>query len=266
MDQFQINSEEEQNTYQPSAELPKPEPSFAKATDGKHKLDRQQKISLAVIAVIGVGVLIFGFWHLKNGVSIPFPDFDKMDTNQEEVVVDTRDETLRTQDSDEDGLNDYDEKYVYNTSAYLQDTDSDGYSDKQEVESGYDPTCPAGQNCFSDEFIEGQDQSTGAASTGTEYMSAEDLRATLLETGEVDQETLNQVDDETLMQLYSQTMDSEGPDAADYTDPENLSVDQIRELLVESGLSEEEVNMLDDETLLDMYQQALDEVREMQSD
>ncbi len=44
-----------------------------------------------------------------------------------------------TKDSDGDGLNDYDEVYVYFTNPCKADTDGDGYSDKTEIDSGYNP-------------------------------------------------------------------------------------------------------------------------------
>ncbi len=48
-------------------------------------------------------------------------------------------EDIADVDSDNDGLLDSDEINIYNTDPNKADTDSDGYSDGQEVESGYDP-------------------------------------------------------------------------------------------------------------------------------
>lgn len=42
-------------------------------------------------------------------------------------------------DTDNDGLNDYDEIYKYQTKPRVADTDGDGYSDGQEVKNNYDP-------------------------------------------------------------------------------------------------------------------------------
>jgi len=46
---------------------------------------------------------------------------------------------LKNQDSDKDGLSDYDELYIYHTDPYNPDTDGDGYTDGYEVANGYDP-------------------------------------------------------------------------------------------------------------------------------
>lgn len=45
----------------------------------------------------------------------------------------------KTADADKDGLSDYDEVYKYITQPCLSDTDNDGYSDKTEVDGGYNP-------------------------------------------------------------------------------------------------------------------------------
>lgn len=46
-------------------------------------------------------------------------------------------------DSDGDGLTDYQEINVYRTDPHNKDTDRDGYSDKAEIDAGYDPLTPA---------------------------------------------------------------------------------------------------------------------------
>ncbi|MBN1326245.1 C39 family peptidase [Candidatus Falkowbacteria bacterium] len=43
------------------------------------------------------------------------------------------------QDSDNDGLSDYEEKNIYNSNLNMIDTDNDGYKDGQEVFNGYSP-------------------------------------------------------------------------------------------------------------------------------
>ena len=49
---------------------------------------------------------------------------------------------LKSEDSDKDGLSDYDEVTIYKSSRYKKDTDGDGYTDKEEVDSGFNPSGP----------------------------------------------------------------------------------------------------------------------------
>jgi hypothetical protein len=49
-------------------------------------------------------------------------------------------EYLKTIDSDQDGLSDYDEQYIFHTDNLHADTDGDGYFDGDEVKNGYDPS------------------------------------------------------------------------------------------------------------------------------
>lgn len=51
-------------------------------------------------------------------------------------------EFLQKQDSDSDGLSDYDEIVKYNSNPNKKDTDGDGYDDKDEVDAGYNPAGP----------------------------------------------------------------------------------------------------------------------------
>ena len=48
-------------------------------------------------------------------------------------------EELKSMDSDDDGLSDYDEINIYKTDPNNPDTDGDGYSDGEEVNNGYNP-------------------------------------------------------------------------------------------------------------------------------
>ncbi len=65
------------------------------------------------------------------------------------------------QDSDQDGLSN-DEEVLYKTDPLNKDTDSDGYMDGVEVESGYDPTKPAP----GDKLLAGEDTRDTAGVSG----------------------------------------------------------------------------------------------------
>jgi plastocyanin len=53
--------------------------------------------------------------------------------------VEQLEKILKLTDTDSDGLSDYDEVVVYGTNPNLKDTDGDKYSDKLEIDNGYNP-------------------------------------------------------------------------------------------------------------------------------
>ena len=50
--------------------------------------------------------------------------------------------TGKSPDADNDGLDDYDEEFKYQTDPANPDTDNDGYKDGAEVKNGYNPNGP----------------------------------------------------------------------------------------------------------------------------
>ena len=72
-----------------------------------------------------------------NGIEDGDEDYDSDGiTNKPEIELGT-DPTVS--DTDEDGVNDYDEVNKYSTNPILVDTDADGVSDGKEIELGTDP-------------------------------------------------------------------------------------------------------------------------------
>lgn len=65
-------------------------------------------------------------------------DKDRLSDDDEKIFGTNPEET----DTDQDGLNDYDEVRVYLTDPLNPDTDGDGYKDGEEVEYGYNPSGP----------------------------------------------------------------------------------------------------------------------------
>jgi hypothetical protein len=103
------------------------------------------------LAIISLLILIFvtNYWYrnLKKTVSYDLPDFLKEQLvnnqdNQEQTIAE-----LKNKDTDQDGLTDFAELYQYYTSMFLDDTDSDGIKDGDEVVKGDDPLCPFGEEC-----------------------------------------------------------------------------------------------------------------------
>lgn len=86
--------------------------------------------SLIVVAAFLVGRVVL---VTKNGLS------GLARTNDSPRVLSATDEDPLSQDSDKDGVADYDEAY-YETNPFDPDSDDDGFLDGEEVVSGYDPT------------------------------------------------------------------------------------------------------------------------------
>lgn len=114
----------------------------------KPVLNGQQKASFALILGFGVLAFVFGGFYLWKHVASPFdisysgPKFLTGDEKQQQEM-----DALKKTDTDVDGLNDYEELYVYKTSPYLKDSDSDGTDDKIEIAQGGDPNCAPNQPC-----------------------------------------------------------------------------------------------------------------------
>ncbi|MFH1089597.1 MAG: hypothetical protein V1716_04195 [Candidatus Uhrbacteria bacterium] len=70
-----------------------------------------------------------------DSVGVGDKDLDNLDASIEKRLG-ISDENI---DSDSDGLSDYDEYHKYKTDPAKSDTDGDGYSDKVEIDGGYNP-------------------------------------------------------------------------------------------------------------------------------
>ena len=107
---------------------------------GREGLSKEQKIGVILLSIFSVFAIGLGILQIRNTMYAPFalnkkiPPLVRDDINTEEALM--------YRDTDKDGLNDFDESYVYLTSRYLADTDSDGLSDKAEVYKRTDPLCP----------------------------------------------------------------------------------------------------------------------------
>jgi len=107
-----------------------------------------QRLALGLFVVIGLMTFGLGAVRLSKSIGDPLrlkgggSGFKSAEETEREKT-----EKLRGQDTDGDTLNDYDELYVFKTSPFLDDTDSDGENDGKEVASESDPNCPKGKTC-----------------------------------------------------------------------------------------------------------------------
>jgi len=128
-------------------------------------------------------------------------------------------------------LSDWDELNIYKTSPYLEDSDSDGFNDKEELDNDKNPNCPTGQDCgefnneqidtgdTTDDLLQGLELDTNdfIVESGQEQNlqnmlsglgDANSLRQLLLEAG-MDSEALNQISDEDLIAGYEEILENQ---------------------------------------------------------
>ena len=139
----------------------------------------------------------------------------------------TTNEELKTKDTDSDGLSDYDELNVYGTSPYLKDSDGDSYSDKIEIDSNNDPNCPKGTECR----------------TGLPAQAGQTVPAG------------------SSPQFNELTPPAQGNETATPpTDLSSMTPQELRTLLLATGqVTEDQLKLIDDATLMQMYQETLKE-------
>jgi len=183
----------------------------------------KERKAYIVLAIAGILAFGFGIWKITDNIKSPFR-LKPMDKNNTTVFED------QTKDTDGDGLKDIEETSVYMTSPYLEDTDSDGLSDGDEIKNNTDPNCPSGKVCTIEEE---KVDSSGAI----------DILDSIPGTGTTDVSTIL-------------------PDASSDIDMgslENLTANDIRNLLKQGGMKEEDLKKLDDKTLMEIYKEALEQ-------
>jgi len=185
------------------------------------KKSKSERAALVILPIFGVLVLIIGLTRFRGAIIKPFnAPYVPFQTEEEKAMQAMAD--LRGKDTDKDGLSDYDELYVYHTSPYLADSDSDSYNDKQEIDSGNDPNCPKGRDCSQPSESGGISTSdinallgstassspAGADSSGTVNLapsSIAEVRAQLQNAG-VPADVLSKISDTDLFQMYEETL------------------------------------------------------------
>lgn len=219
--------------------------------------------ALGLVAILALGL---GFWQVGTLIRLPFipsvsPPLQEAASSLEAPEA-AEVEALKDKDTDRDGLSDYDEIYLYQTSAYLGDTDSDGYDDKTEVSTSNDPNCPTGQTCdASSATVPGSTTTPAANSTS---LSAAELRVLLRQNGLSD-EMLSRYDDAALIKLYQEVAVESGVGEAGSSSPTpeqrealgRLSGAELRSVLEAAGADPELLQGLDDESLKAVVTQML---------
>ena len=234
---------------------------------GNH--DLPVKTVMWSLAVLGCISLVFGGLRWFTSLRIPFAL--EGEVAQANLNANNADQTvslleLKQKDTDGDGLDDYNELYLYETSPYLPDTDSDGVPDGTEIANNTNPNCPIGQDCT----LTAPDniQTAIVLPDSADNLTTEQLRGLLLQAG-LTQEEVNAVDDATLTDLYNQVLREKSATIADVNTNDDLgdlqlnqevpdySATDIRQLLKDQGVTNEELSNISDAELLQGWQEII---------
>lgn len=251
--------------------------------EGRPENARRLFLVITILACFG---LLGGVWSIKTSIEQPLAftnnptivnqlhtPSSNTSSDAEQLVA------LKTQDTDQDGLTDYDELYKYGSSPYIQDSDSDGISDKDEIDNGTDPNCPEGTECTPIAVFtpSGTNTSTTTNSSSTSTNTNPDvanldvtqLRTALRNAG-APQAELDALTDDELVALYAETLGSgtvstdtntttstDDTTSITYAQLRDLTPDQIRQLLVLGGADQETLSQLDDETLKTVFYESV---------
>ncbi len=211
-------------------------------TRPKSDLSQEQKVAFALLAFLGLGGLIFGFRSFGANLNRPIHQQIVDNFTGEEYLSSAQQQQKdrdkqKKEDTDFDGLNDYDELYVYRSSPYLKDTDSDGIEDKSEVFGGTDPNCPEGKQCGA--LVAGEDVGS----------TAKDDVAGILSVFE---------DPNAAMQAGAKSLTSKEDIEKYFGD---ITVEQIRQALLKTGMPKVQLDLIDDETLKAYYLGAMKDLK-----
>lgn len=201
----------------------------------KQALSSEQRAGFVLVAFTGAGAVLIGIFYMIRAVQAPFDisyEGPILLSPAEERAIEI--ERQRNQDTDGDGLTDYEELYELRTSPFLRDTDGDGISDAAEQEldgSGVatSPQLPASQS--QNEFVE-----TFGDIFGSGFF---------VEGGGVDS--------------INQAVTGGGVE-----DLENVTPELLRESLRAQGATEDQLRYITDQQLLQRYLDLLDQYQELQ--
>ncbi|MBU4217319.1 hypothetical protein L6270_02480 [Candidatus Parcubacteria bacterium] len=206
-------------------------------------LSKGQKIAVAVLAFFSFFIIIAWMIQFKQGISAPLSGSSTV-TNSNPVTTDTEVPATvnMTKDTDGDGLTDYNELNTYKTSPYLEDSDSDGFSDKVEIDSGKDPNCPTGAIC-------------NAVGTDT-------IASTTINGVQSNNPLLNSVGQEANQSGGSQPILNLSASSTDTIDAQKVLAGQadaasLRKMLLQAGMDPTVLEKISDEDLMNNYKQTL---------
>lgn len=232
MDEYKDNDLREEEKFNPNQDL-------------GQNLGKNQKIAVGVLAVSAFLIIILWTMQLKNSINGPFTYNPGNSSQTDSASSDANNaEALKTKDTDGDGLTDWDELSIYQTSPYLEDSDSDGVIDKDEINKGTDPNCPEGRTCSSSADIT---DTSGVNNINAGAVIGEDTTSS------------NPVAPSGLNLDVNNTTGSPSPTQEDIqkTLSGQSDASTLRKMLLDSGVTAEDLSQISDEDLMASYNEVL---------
>lgn len=229
------------------------------------KKDLRLTIFLGIFSII---IFFVGFLQIRGAIYAPF-NFSFNRNNSENITEEEWqeeiNEELSQKDTDGDGLSDFDEKFIHQTSIFLFDSDGDSFSDKEEIDAGSDLLNPESTPYREPKPEEENILDEEGVINEQEEISSEEIRNLLINQGGMSKEIVDNLDDKTLIKLYNETKQETGISLEDLgilnkeeiSQFSNLSALEIREMLINAGVDEEILETIDDQTLMQLLQESL---------
>lgn len=196
----------------------------------ENSLSKGRKIAVFFLGVFAL--LTIGMWMIqfKNSIKQPFAykGTDSVGLANDEG---NSEEALKGKDTDKDGISDWNEMNTYKTSPYLEDSDSDGFTDREEIANNNDPNCPSGRDCYA----VGNLENNTAPDSNTNNSSLNSL----------------------LNQFGANANTTAGAGQADIGAilGSNLDATTLRQMLTEAGMDKKLLDQISDEDLMKSYQE-----------
>jgi hypothetical protein len=238
-----------------------------------------------LLSLIGFSIFVLGlgYFQIRHAIFGPFAGqkIKKPVADLQKLLVEAQ-----NLDTDHDGLTDFEETYKYHTSIYLPDSDSDGFSDAEEIKNQSNPlnseSTPLNKK-VAESNLEQTFEAVAKEELSNEQkeVNPQEIRDLLVQKGGLSKEAVDKIDDKTLLKWYNEVKAETGfglEDIGQSIQPssvpsgsksneelkqfwlknlEQLTPSEIRQVLISNGMDAKLLEQIDDQTLKQVFLNAL---------